>query len=280
MGLRDEVSVDMDHVRSNEARRRELEHCETGPPSGQTTPACRVTVRYIYQVLRAFPPEQVFAQALLGFETVQQSIASGEPGFVGINFVQPEDGFVSMRDYALQMRMIEYLHSAYPAVHISLHAAASLRLASCRRRDCASTSARPSRLPTPSVSATALMRCMRIMPPRCSREMAEKHVMVEINLSSNEGILGVKGMDHPFPYYRDAHVPVALSTDDEGVSRIDITREYTRAALDYHLTYADLKQLARTGMEHTFLPERAFGAAPDVFTAPATALQGADPRFR
>ena len=86
------------------------------------------------------------------------------------------------------------------------------------------------------------------------REMAEGHVMVEINLSSNEGILGVSGDRHPFPIYRAAHVPVALSTDDEGVSRIDITHEYQRAALDYHLSYDDLKQLARTGMEHSFLP--------------------------
>ena len=88
------------------------------------------------------------------------------------------------------------------------------------------------------------------------REMAEKHIMVEINLSSNEGILGVKGDMHPFPIYRTAHVPVALSTDDEGVSRIEITHEYTRAAVDYNLTYRDLKQLARTGMEHDFLARR------------------------
>ena len=33
--------------------------------------ACPVEMRYIYQVLRGYPPEQVFAQTLLGFETVQ-----------------------------------------------------------------------------------------------------------------------------------------------------------------------------------------------------------------
>jgi len=63
-------------------------------------------------------------------------------------------------------------------------------------------------------------------------EMAEKHVMVEINLTSNDVILGVKGKDHPLASYRAAHVPVALSTDDEGVSRIDITNEYERAVLE------------------------------------------------
>ncbi len=98
--------------------------------------------------------------------------------------------------------------------------------------------------------------------------------MVEINLSSNDGILGVKGSDHPFPLYRANHVPAALSTDDEGVSRIDLTHEYVRAALDYHLTYPDLKQLARTGMEHNFLPGKSLWTEPDKFTTPAPECRG------
>jgi adenosine deaminase len=110
--------------------------------------------------------------------------------------------------------------------------------------------------------------------PQLLRELAQKHVMVEINLSSNEGILDVKGDEHPFPIYRMNHVPVALSTDDEGVSRIDITHEYVRAAIDYNLTYQDLKQLVRTGMEHNFLPGQSLWAAPDRFTAPAAACDG------
>ena len=63
--------------------------------------------------------------------------------------------------------------------------------------------------------------------------------------------------------YRSAHVPVALSTDDEGVSRIDLTHEYVRAAIDYNLSYRDLKQLARTGMEHGFLPGASLWIKPD-----------------
>ena len=98
--------------------------------------------------------------------------------------------------------------------------------------------------------------------------------MVEINLSSNEGILGIEGDAHPFPVYRSAHVPVALSTDDEGVSRIDLTHEYVRAAIDYGLTYRDLKQLARTGMEHDFLPGASLWASPDDFRAPVSACKG------
>ena len=269
LGIRDEIFVDREDVRAAEALRGQIEHC--GTP--QAAPACQVEVRYIYQVLRGAAPEQVFAQTLLGFETIQQGLdsASGdahEPSYVGINFVMPEDGYISMRDYTLQMKMLEFLHSVYPKVHISLHAG-----------ELAPGLVPPEGLRFHIRQAVELGHAERIGhgvdalyeddAPALLKEMAQRHVMVEINLSSNEGILGVKGADHPFPLYRAAHVPVALSTDDEGVSRIDITREYVRAALDYHLSYQDLKQLARTGMEHSFLPGPSLWDVPDVFTIPA-----------
>ncbi|MGA3160512.1 MAG: adenosine deaminase [Terracidiphilus sp.] len=267
-GLRDEVAADREHVRVAEASRLQIEHC--GTP--QAAPACKVEVRYIYQVLRGYAPEQVFAQTLLGFETVQAGIEVHEPGFVGINFVMPEDGFLSMRDYTLQMKMLDYLHSVYPKVHISLHAG-----------ELAMGLVPPEGLRFHIRQAVELGHAERIghgvdvMYEDDARgllkEMAQKHVMVEINLSSNEAILGVKGAEHPFPIYRAAHVPVALSTDDEGVGRIDITSEYVRAALDYHLSYQDLKQLARTGMEHNFLAGESLWAAPDAFTAPVAACK-------
>jgi adenosine deaminase len=50
-----------------------------------------------------------------------------------------------------------------------------------------------------------------------------------------------------------------------------------RAALDYHLTYQDMKNLARTGMEHSFLPGQSLWAAPDVFTHAVTACEGETP---
>ena len=86
---------------------------------GRTTPRPPATcsIHFLYQVLRGFPPQQVFAQTLLGFE-----VASADPDVVGINFVMPEDGYISMRDYHLQMQMLDYLHSVYPKVHITLHA--------------------------------------------------------------------------------------------------------------------------------------------------------------
>ena len=84
--------------------------------------------------------------------------------------------------------------------------------------------------------------------------MAERNVFVEICLTSNDSILGVSGLNHPFPIYRKYGVPVALSTDDQGVSRSNMTQEYMRAVQTYGLTYADLKQMSRQSLEHSFLP--------------------------
>ena len=271
-GLRDEVAADRDDVRTAEAARLKLEQCGTA----QAAPACQVEVRYIYQVLRGFAPEQVFAQTLLGFETIQAATDGHDDTYVGINFVMPEDGFVSMRDYTLQMKMLDYLHTVYPRVHITLHAG-----------ELAPGLVPPEGLRFHIRQAVELGHAERIGhgvdvmyeddAQGLLKELARKHVMVEINLSSNDGILGVQGDEHPFPLYRAAHVPVALSTDDEGVSRIDLTSEYVRAALDYNLSYSDLKQMARTGMEHNFLPGESLWAAPDVFGAMAAACKGQTP---
>jgi len=66
----------------------------------------------------------------------------------------------------------------------------------------------------------------------------------------------VRGKDHPLPTYLAAGVPVVLSTDDAGVSRINLTNEYFRAARDYGLSYRLLKAIARNALIHSFLDER------------------------
>ena len=263
-----EVQDAKEHIQSALDLRNKLEHCDTP----EATPACKVQVRFIYQILRGFPKEQVFAQTLLGFEAISKI-----PEFVGINFVQPEDGYISMKDYTLQMKMLDYLHSVYPNVHITLHAG-----------ELAPGMVPPDGLRFHIRQAVELGRAERIGhgvdvmyeddAPGLLKELAKKHIMVEINLTSNDGILGIKGTEgehaHPLPYYRRAGVPVALSTDDEGVSRIDLTHEYTRAAEEYSLSYAELKQMARTGMEHNFLPGKSLWAEEDKFSSPAAACRG------
>ena len=51
-------------------------------------------------------------------------------------------------------------------------------------------------------------------------------------------------------------MPVVLSTDDAGVSRINMTNEYFRAVDDQGLGYRTLKAIARNALIHSFLDER------------------------
>jgi adenosine deaminase len=83
--------------------------------------------------------------------------------------------------------------------------------------------------------------------------MARDKVAVEINLTSNDVILGVKGKDHPLPLYLAAGVPVTLSTDDLGVSRTDLTHEYMRAVIEHGVSYTQLKQISRNSLTYSFL---------------------------
>jgi adenosine deaminase len=255
-GLRDDIAVARAARDETESARRAVEHC--GQP--QEAPACKITIRYLYQVLRGFSKQQVFAQTLLGFE-----VASIDPRFVGINYVMPEDGTTSMADYALHMKMVGFLHGLYPKVHISLHAGElAFGLVPPEGLCC------HIRLAVEDAHAERIGHGVDVMhedrPAELLKEMAAKHVMVEINLTSNDVILGVTGKEHPLPIYRKYRVPVALSTDDEGVSRIDLTNEYVRAADTYSLSYTDLKQMVRTGLEHNFLPGASLWRESDNFT--------------
>ena len=264
-GLRDDIITAKAGFDRADSLRREREHC--GMP--EEIPACKVEIRYLYQVLRGFPRQQVFAQALLGFET-----ASADPRVVGLNFVMPEDGYTSMNDYALHMKMVGFLHQEYPKVHISLHAGELAPGLVPYEGLCCHI-----RLAVEQAHAERIGHGVDIMyeerPHELLKEMAAKHVMVEISLTSNDVILGIAGNDHPLPMYRWFKVPVALATDDEGVSRINLTNEYFRATQSYGLKYADLKTMVRASIEHSFLPGDTLWRDPDAFKSPVAACSGA-----
>ena len=210
-------------------------------------PGCSVTIRFLAQVIRTFPPEQVFAQFVLAFE-----LAKADPRVAGLNLVAPEDNNVAVRDYDVQMRMLGFLHALSPDVRISLHAGELT----------------PALVPKEALrshirSAVEIAGASRIGhgtdimgeddASGLLAEMAKRRILVEVNLTSSDTILDVVGTRYPFEAYRGADVPLALSTDDEGVSRIDLTHEYERATLTYGLGYADLKTLARNSLEYAFL---------------------------
>ncbi len=253
------------------ADRRQREHCG----AANALSGCSVQVRFLFQVLRATPPSVAFAQTLLGFVIAERDaeLQGTEPQVVGINFVQPEDSRVAMAEYTRQMRIIGYLHALYPKVHIALHAG-----------ELAEGLVPPEGLRFHVRQAIEIAHAERIGhgvdvmheedANHLLREMATQHVMAEINLTSNDVILGVTGSRHPLASYRAAKVPVALSTDDEGVSRIDLTHEYVRAVCEFQLGYLDLKYMARTSLAHSFLPGESLWQSPDSFIQPVVACRG------
>ena len=268
-GLREEVATNRAEFSKALADRAALEHCNTPAAA----PACSVRITFLYQVLRAFPPQQVFAQTLLAFEVAEAEAQSAAPNVVGLNFVQPEDASMAMAEYHRQMLMLDYLHTVYPSVHISLHAG-----------ELAPGMVPPAGLLFHIREAVELGHAERIGhgvdvmyerdPKLLLRELAEKHVLVELNLTSNDVILGVTTNHHSLPAYRAAGVPLALSTDDEGVSRIDLTHEYARAATDFGLGYVELKRMTRASLEHSFLPGASLWAHPDDFAHITPACAG------
>lgn len=243
-GMAKAVADGRHNIDEAEERMRQVLGCGGAHPD----PGCSVTIRYLYQVLRAYPKQNVFAQLVAGFE-----MSSVDPRVVGLNMVQPEDDPVALRDFDLQMGMLDFLHGIYPKVHISLHAG---ELApGLVRPDDLSFHVRES---VEKGHAERIGHGVDVMYERDARgllaEMARRHVLVEICLTSNDMILGVRGRDHPLPVYLHADVPVALATDDEGVSRSELTWEFERAVESYQFDYATLKRMVRDSLEHSFLP--------------------------
>ncbi|WP_244434905.1 adenosine deaminase [Methylocystis sp. SC2] len=214
----------------------------------QRRPGCDVAVRFLAQVYRNVDRAKVFAQTALAAR-----LASRGGPVVGLNLVAAEDDEVTLGNYSEQMRIVGDIGRRHPKARISLHAG-ELTMGLVPPKDLTFHI----REAVEVAGAARIGHGVDIGFERDAKglmaRMARDRIMVEINLTSNAQILGVEGADHPFPLYRDAGVPTALSTDDEGVSRIDLTHEYQRAARVYQLSYRDVKQLSRNSLTYAFLP--------------------------
>ncbi len=237
------------------ARRTEL-GCDAKPEPAP----CAVTVRYLQQANRVISPAVTFAQFALGFE-----LAKRQPLVVGLNLVAPEDNPVSLREYALHMRMIGSLHAHDPNVNVSLHAG-ELTLGLVPPADLKNHIRQAIEVAGAKRIGHGVDVSYETDALGLLREMHEKRILVEIALTSNDVILGVRGAEHPLPTYLRAGVPTALATDDEGVSRIDFTNEFVRAITTYHFTYPQIKTMVRNSVHFGFLQGTTIWADPDYRT--------------
>ena len=263
-GLKDIAAATSKTLAEDEAHSRADLKCDTP----QAEPGCNVQVRFIYQVLRGLPHEAVFAQILLGFE-----LASTDPHFVGLNLVMPEDWYVPVHDFHEHMAMLDYLHGVYPKVHISLHAG-ELAVGLVKPEDLTYHIRESVEKGHAERVGHGVDIMMEKDPIGLMKEMASRNISVEINLTSNDQILDVSGPDHPLPIYLKYGVPVALSTDDEGVARSDMTHEYLRAERDFAIPYATLKGMTRQSLEHSFLPGKSLWESTKVTFKPVAVCAG------
>src|SRR5216684_4127368 len=216
-GIANAATTGITNLQAAEAEKDRLLKCSTS----QADAGCSVTIRYIAQVSRGAGLSQVYAQMVTGFALANDPSSK----VVALNLVQPEDGLASMQNFSLQMQMLNFLRPLYPQAHLSLHAG-----------ELAPGMVPPDGLTFHIRESVMTARADRIGhgvdimherdPYELLKDMARRNVMIEICLSSNDLILGVSGSQHPLATYLKYGVPVALATDDAGVSRSEISREF------------------------------------------------------
>ncbi|MBI3713903.1 MAG: adenosine deaminase [Burkholderiales bacterium] len=201
-------------------------------------------------VSRNSAPSKVFSSLFAAFSASQD-----HPIIVGVNILKAENDVVALRDYALHMQMFAYLKQHFPRVRLAMHAGElTLGLVS------------PEQLQNHIHSAVTIAGAARIghgvdimheaKADQLLATMKERNIAVEINLSSNDIILGVKGQAHPILVYMRSGVPIVISSDDMGVSRNNLSHEYFLFASRYHPPYDTLKKTVYNSIRYSFLSEQ------------------------
>ena len=244
-GISESLVQSKNNLTKAEQEKDKLLQCGTA----QADLGCGVVIRYIYQVSRGAALGPVYAQMVAGFMLATET----DSKVVALNLVQAEDSFSAMQNFSTQMKMLDFLHRQYPKANITLHAG---ELA-------------PGLVPPEGLTfhirqsvmighANRIGHGVDIMnedePEELLREMARRNILVEICLTSNDVILGVRGKYHPLATYIEYGVPVALATDDEGVARSEMTMEFVKAAEEQQLSYVQLKNMARNSLQYAFIP--------------------------
>ena len=150
--------------------------------------------------------------------------------------------------------MFNYLKSKYPGVNRALHAG-----------ELTCGMVRPKNLKFHIKEALEIAGAQRIghgidisyeKDSLKTLEKIKNESAVEINLTSNEFILGVKGQDHPYIIYEAYGVPMVISTDDSAVSRNNLSNEYLLLASRYQPSYKKIKEYVFNSVQYSFLNDK------------------------
>ncbi|MDC9594399.1 adenosine deaminase family protein [Xenorhabdus sp. IM139775] len=216
-------------------------------------------IRLQSYAVRNTPRATVFSSLYAAF-----SAAHASKKIVGVNIVGPENGYIAIRDYKLYMLMFRYLKRLFPDVHLSLHAG-----------ELASGMVPPESLANHIRYAVDIAGANRIghgvdiameaNTLTLLQELRDKDIPIEINLTSNDFILGVRGNEHPIKLYQRYGVPFVISSDDPGVFRSDLTHEFLIFVTNYKPQYADIKKAVFNSIRYSFLsPEEKLAELQDL----------------
>jgi adenosine deaminase/adenosine deaminase CECR1 len=198
-------------------------------------------------VSRNSSPSKVFSSLFAAF-----SASDAHPLFVGVNIVGPEHGYIALRDYALHMQMFAFLKQRFPKVRLSLHAG-----------ELVLGIAAPEHLHHHIQTAVHVAGAQRIghgvgimhetQADQLLAQLRARNVAIEINLTSNAFILGLKDQAHPITLYLRHQIPIVISSDDMGVSRNNLSHEYFLFTSRYQPSYTTLKKTVYNSISYSFL---------------------------
>lgn len=188
---------------------------------------------------------------------------------VGVNIVEPEDDIFSRENFENHLEIIRFVYrylsdkylNSSKKINLTLHAGelnlTRSPLEDMNDRICSTIfltrNKHEQKFPATKRIGHGVSIPWEDNADELLKFMSTNKIPVEICLSSNDIILGIKGEEHPFSLYQKYNVPMIICTDDEAVSRSNITLEYLKAVKNYNLTYEELKNLSRNGLEYSFL---------------------------
>lgn len=208
----------------------------------------KFTIRYQNYVVRVINPISVFKDLILTFESAATSDL-----IVGVNIVAPENNTTSMKDYWLHNQFFRFLKGKYKNVKTAMHAG-ELTLGLVKPEDLSWHISETVFEAKADRIGHGVDIAYESNSDSLLKYMASNKIPVEINLTSNEFILGVKGAAHPITLYNEYNVPIVISTDDAGVLRTDMTEQYIKLFQTYpNFQYSDLKKFVYNSIEYSFM---------------------------
>lgn len=229
-----------------------LEEKSNGFPNYFGCDVKNVVCRYQGYASRGGEPMKVFAQLYI----VQKACAIDNGKLLtGCNLVAAENGEKSMLYFRLQMCMFAVIQERYvPTFNIAIHAG-ELTLGLVRPEHLTYHIEQSISYTTPRRIGHGVDIPFESQYEWIMKVMRSGPIPVEINLTSNEFILGVKGSEHPIMLYHNAGVPIIISTDDPGILRTSLTEQYTLATLRYGFSYREIKRFVTNSILYGFLVE-------------------------